>query len=284
MKKTFAAVSLSALLFIVLAGAFFIRVGFANPSLLWENWGLVNPTSDTVPPQITIISPKNNTCHYNRTIELTFNVNKPIAHTARLLEVSYKPSWISQRVYLVNIYEGGAPDDFSGSLLLEVPDSKQSIEIYAKYVVYYRYPEQRAFARSYITGSSTVMFTVDTTPPRVSVLSPQNQTYESPDVPLIFTVNRQTTWMGYSLDGQDKIAIKENTTLLGMPEGCHTLKVYVEDIYGFTGASGTVTFTVDTSEQFPTTIVAVSVLPAAIACTGALTYFKKRKQRLEAKQ
>jgi len=43
-------------------------------------------------------------------------------------------------------------------------------------------------------------FTVDTTSPAVSVLSPENKTYAAEDVSLTFTVNESTSWMGYSLD------------------------------------------------------------------------------------
>jgi len=280
MKGTFSAAFIFALLIAAIAGAFFIRVGLANPALLWENWGLVSPRSDTVPPQVSIFSPKNNTFYYNRTVELIFNVSKPtgpyISYTL-LLEINYEASWINQRVYLLSTYEGNASDKFSGSLVLTaVPDGKQSIKINVKYSVYYRYPEQRAFARSYILGSSTVMFTVDTTPPRVSVALPQNKTYDVTDVPLDFTVNEQTSRLAYSLDGQENVTISGNTVLSGLSSGEHTVTVYAWDEAENVGASGTVYFTV--AEPFPTTVVAVASIALAAVIVVRLLFFFKTKE------
>jgi len=92
-------------------------------------------------------------------------------------------------------------------------------------------------------GYATVTVT-DTTPPTISILSPQNTTYFTTKVPLTFTVNETTNWIGYSLDGQANVTITGNTTLTGLPNGVHLLRVYANDTCGNIGLDHTY-FTVD---------------------------------------
>jgi hypothetical protein len=86
----------------------------------------------------------------------------------------------------------------------------------------------------------------DTTPPTVSIVSPENKTYPLADVTLTFSLNERTSWMGYSLNSQTNVTIAGNTTLTGLSDGTHSLTVYTEDLFGNIGSSETVTFTVDT--------------------------------------
>jgi hypothetical protein len=121
--------------------------------------------------------------------------------------------------------------------------------------------------------SPTVAFTVDTASPRVSVLTPQNQTYPSSEIPLDFTVDKPVSWVGYSIDGAATVTVSANTTLMGLAEGLHTLTVYA----GNTGKSETITFNVAT---FPTVLVAVStVASGVVVCFGLVAYFAKRKKK-----
>jgi ABC-type Na+ efflux pump permease subunit len=66
-----------------------------------------------------------------------------------------------------------------------------------------------------------------------------------------------------------KLAITGAITMALM----QTVTVYANNTYGFTGASETVTFTIAT---FPTTLVAASIILAAIIGAGLLVYFKKQ--------
>ena len=86
-----------------------------------------------------------------------------------------------------------------------------------------------------------------TVPPELHVVSPENTTYTSSEVPLILSVNRPTTWMKYSLDGSASMNVTGDTVLSGLSDGEHTIKVYVNDTFGNLAASDTVNFTVDTS-------------------------------------
>jgi len=92
-------------------------------------------------------------------------------------------------------------------------------------------------------GYATVTV-VDTAPPIILILSPQNTTYPTSDVLLNFTVNETTDWMGYCLDGQANVTVTGNTTLTDLPDGTHLLKVYVNDTCGNMGLDE-ICFTVD---------------------------------------
>ena len=114
--------------------------------------------------------------------------------------------------------------------------------------------------------------------PDVSVYSLQNVTY-SGGVPLDFTVNKPASWIGYSLDGLNNVTIMGNTTLTGISSGFHNITVYALDLFGVSGASKIVHFSIAKKpEPFPTTIVAVATsVTVAVASAGLIVYFKKRK-------
>jgi hypothetical protein len=76
----------------------------------------------------------------------------------------------------------------------------------------------------------------------------ENQAYSvnkgaSGSVPLTFTVNEATSWMGYSLDNQANVTITGNTTLTGLASEPHNVIVYANDTYGNMGSSDKVYFT-----------------------------------------
>jgi N-acetylneuraminic acid mutarotase len=82
-----------------------------------------------------------------------------------------------------------------------------------------------------------------TVPPQMSVLSPENKTYSS--VPLTFTTNKATDWIGYSLDNRPNATITGNTTLSGLSQGTHSITIYANDSRGNVGSCRSATFSVD---------------------------------------
>ena len=86
----------------------------------------------------------------------------------------------------------------------------------------------------------------DIVPPAINIISPENKTYATANLPLDFTVNEPTSWIGYSLDGQENQTIAGNTTLSGLSEESHSLTIYANDTVGNMGTS-TVQFLVHTT-------------------------------------
>jgi len=113
----------------------------------------------------------------------------------------------------------------------------------------------------------------DSSPPVVSVSSPQSKTYEAGNISLIFTVNELTSWIGYSLDGQDSVTITGNTDLAGLSKGEHTLTVYAKDAAGNVAASQTISFTI--VERFPIEWVVAVVVVVVVVVVCLLFRFKR---------
>lgn len=106
--------------------------------------------------------------------------------------------------------------------------------------IYFAYPHS---TREIVIQDSS---SSDTTPPIISILSPENKSYRSEDVPLTFTLSEATSWIGYSLDGQSNCTITGNIVLDDLSDGMYYVVVYANDTAGNMGASSMVYFTVDT--------------------------------------
>jgi hypothetical protein len=114
----------------------------------------------------------------------------------------------------------------------------------------------------------------------VHLISPENAVHASANVTLEFTVNEQTSWMGYSLDGEETVIVAGNATLVGLSNGFHNVTVYAKDAFENMGNSETIYFTVDVPEPFPTAPVAASGISAVVLVGAVLPiHFKKRKKK-----
>jgi len=107
------------------------------------------------------------------------------------------------------------------------------------------------------TDHYPLMIPYETEPPTITILSPENKTYAVNIVPLTFTVDEATLWMGYSRDGKANLTITGNTILSDLSDGWHYVAVYANDTFGNMGSS-TVSFAVDT---VPPNITDVSQSP-----------------------
>lgn len=113
-------------------------------------------------------------------------------------------------------------------------------------------------------------------PPDICVSSPENMTYITDRVSLKFTVNEATSWIGYSLDGQNNVTVTE--TMLELPElsdGSHSLTVYANDTLGDVGTSETIYFA--TCKSLITWIIGATVIVAVVGA-AFLVYFLKIKK------
>jgi hypothetical protein len=126
-------------------------------------------------------------------------------------------------------------------------------------------------------GTPDPSYVLEHTPPKISVLSPLNQTYDNSNVSLVFTIDKAVNWTGYSLDGGKNVTTAGNCSIAGVSNGVHSVTVYGNDTFG-NFASKTVTFTIAKLEPLPTAFVAaVSVAAAAVVGVAIVIYLKKCK-------
>jgi hypothetical protein len=137
--------------------------------------------------------------------------------------------------------------------------------------LYYGYTDNFEFRRELV--SATFIFYIDTSAPKITDLSVKNT--DSGDRLLSFNVDKETSWVDYSLDNQANVTVNGDAVLKDLSAGAHIVTVYAEDTAGNKGASETLYFTVEESDLF--TIVLVSTGTVIAVCVGLLFYFKKRK-------
>jgi len=125
-----------------------------------------------------------------------------------------------------------------------------------------------------MVSSSGVHFSVDTLPPQIAVLSPENKSYGGSDIQSAFTVDEPVSWMGYSLDGQDNVTVTGNVTLAVLADGSHNITFYAIDLVGNTGASRTVYFEI---APFPIVLVVAVAVTITITAATAYLFIKRRK-------
>ncbi len=114
------------------------------------------------------------------------------------------------------------------------------------------------------------------TTPEITILSTSGN-YNVSSIPLVFTVNQPAAWMGYSLDGAQKVTLIGNQTLTGLANGKHTVTVYANDSFGNMGsAEFTFTISAPLSTGF---IVGVFVVVVAVAVIAGVVYYKWHKKK-----
>lgn len=141
------------------------------------------------------------------------------------------------------------------------------------------------FPTRYLTEKATAHFAIDKIPLKISSLSIENATYNQQSLPLTFTVNEPTSWIGYSVDKEANITLTGNSTL-STKAGLHSLMFYANDTAGNMGKSDPVLFTVEgptpspspSIPEFPT----VTVLAAAMVVTVLVAAFAKKSIRQKA--
>lgn len=82
---------------------------------------------------------------------------------------------------------------------------------------------------------------------QVTLLRPENKSYGSNTLPLVFFSTAPELWMGYSLDSQQKVTVQGEVVLENLVEGIHRLTVYAGEKSGVC-ASETVYFTINKTE------------------------------------
>jgi hypothetical protein len=262
MKRTALTLTLSlALLISAVAGVQTVKAQYTPDGqafILVSPISIISPSNSTYTPQsLTLnLTVKSFLDSSKANITIVYSVD---GKTNTTIDTQSTPVYMGiQSYYLITGW----------ATLPEMLEGSHSITVYGRY----------EFPGSYHNiglDNRTVYFTVnDGNPPIISDLSLENKTYNQDNLPLNFTVDEPTSWIGYCLDGQDNVTITENFTLTELPSGSHTLTIYANDTVGNMGTSSTIAFSV--AEPFPTTLVIASIGSVAIVGLGLLVYFKKR--------
>jgi hypothetical protein len=205
--------------------------------------------------QISIISPQNEIYNYNKDIPVEFAVNR----TASIISMGYTLDEQSNVTIPKNT-----------TLYGPIPDGMHTLRVYSVF-------------SDILPVASTVNFTVDTTPPNITILSLQNKMYNSSAIPLVFNVNETTSLITYILDKQ-VYTINGNATLTILQDGEHELTLYATDEAGNARASETIDFNVRV--PIPPQLALAILPPIAIVLIGGLSlliYIEKRKQSAKKK-
>jgi len=107
-------------------------------------------------------------------------------------------------------------------------------------------------------ASFTVYSNVSPSSSTISVLSPENKTYNTADIPLTFTIN-EVSGITYSVDEQTNVTTTGNTNITGLSDGTHDILVHANDAAGNMVASDTVCFTVDITPPNITDVIQAPV-------------------------
>jgi hypothetical protein len=200
--------------------------------------------------QILILSPRSEIYNFNKDIPVEFAVNR----TASIVSMGYTLDEQSNVTIPRNT-----------TLYGPISDGIHTLRVYSVF-------------SDILPVASTINFTVDTTPPNVTILSLQNKMYNSSNVPLVFNVNETTTLITYILDGK-VYTINGNTTLTILQDGDHKLTAYATDEAGNAGVSETIDFNVQI--PIPPHVALAILPPMAIVLIGGLSvliYLEKRKR------
>ena len=194
--------------------------------------------------RITIFSPQN-TNYYENSILVKFTVTAFIY----LYEVGYSlDDEVVQRIDDLAFIKSepsrgyspnGVTNDvtYEGKIYLtDLNNGNHSLTIYQGH----QYPDSY-----HVYQYSSVNFTIDSKPPNISI-SIENRTYNQKALPLNFTVDKQVSWAGYSLDNQDNMTLIGNSTLYSISDGAHSIVIYANDTAGNMGKSTPVRFTIET--------------------------------------
>ena len=137
--------------------------------------------------------------------------------------------------------------------------------------------------------SNAVEFTVDSSynPPELLILSPQNQTHATTELPLTYACVEKIVFAHYTLDNGSCVTLTGNTTLTGLTNGTHMIKItaWTERDHAIQTMNFSVninseldnTFGTDNLVPTLTVVTAGSVAGAAAVLFFLRVHFKKRK-------
>jgi hypothetical protein len=115
------------------------------------------------------------------------------------------------------------------------------------------------------------------------LLSPNNITYYSEEIPLTYSLGDSKYEVFYQLDGKGHTRLTDNITLSDLSEGQHTITVRASNLTGVLYSEQTANFTIDTINPTPTPTPTVpefswlAILPLFVALMFIAVILRHRK-------
>jgi hypothetical protein len=147
-------------------------------------------------------------------------------------------------------------------------DGLHNLTVYAE-ITYWHY--------GLYLASSSVQFTVDTSPPIISELSIANKTYNDRNVPLSFNLNENASWIAYDLDNKGNTTLQGNITITRLSIGSHSIVVYANDTLGNMGKTEMIYFTIKEPGTFQTALVIASIITIVVVFAVFILHQRKHK-------
>ena len=256
--------------------------------------GEMPPPAGTQPPKVSVVLENNSLFLSNNiSFKVTASNSPPIIFSDNttfvnnpwfLTDVWYTVDWQegNTSVYHASRFEQAQPSLFRYVNLTNVPEGNHNITVFAN--EYGTYATTRYMPMSYyfdINSSAVANFIIDTIRPIISFSGIyQNQTFDTKEIALNFTVNKPDCQISYSLDNQSETRVNSDNslTLNNLANGEHNVTIYAKDNYGVLSAPSTAYFDVEVPAPFPTlTIVAIAlVVMIILVASVGLPYPKAR--------
>lgn len=267
--KTSMALTLAMVLFSTLAISQTVSFASAN----FRPWEPLLVTIDVESPIYGDYYPSNDTW-LNFTVVKTADwinkTNSQIKFVAYCVD-GYCDGVADEKEIIVEVHDPlgdvNAPSSFIFSLRLGgLKEGQHTINVLVKGIYEDTAFERQSWGESFLVD--------DGVPPKISLLSAENKTYSTANIPLTYSTNGQVARVTYALDGKYVSYLSGNMTLTDLSQGSHTIAVYAYDVAG-NQVSDTVYFTVS-----PLPVVLTLVIAAVVAVSGItlFVYFKKRQR------
>jgi len=185
---------------------------YANDTVGNTNSSHVKFNIDSVNPLITILSPINIT-YPNSSISFNISSNEALYSCVVTLN-----NWANNYSMALNSSNSGA-----GYINSSIADRSYLAKFWCNDTL------------GNVNGSSQIAFSKDTAGPFVDIISPLNQSYDSLNITFNVSTNENTSWCGYSLDGNANISmVRFNSTYFwnestNMTAGLHNVTFSCND-------------------------------------------------------
>jgi hypothetical protein len=224
----------------------------------------------------TIYSPCNRTYQPNKSISISAS-SPTLGGSNIIYSATYILDYGPMRELDTESRQVHSWDPFFGALigttaLPALPEGKHKLTVYMKTYI------QTISNKPTMSGEATVYFSVgDTEPPKILLNTISNATFNQTSIPLTFTTNEATSWMGYCLDNGTQTTITGNTTFTAAP-GDHTIVMYANDTKGNLGQSEMAFFSV----QIPwvrnyNRVAPIVILFVVIIAEGILLFWARKR-------